>query len=165
MGANSWDYLTGLWKRGIITKQQARDQLKPFNYYDAIRPLLEARMKFNIGQHVRLKDTDYAGTVSGTDSLAGNWWVTVQMPNDHKITVTDPDMLEPVIEPQLGDVYTDKHGNEWIAVINRVRTGDNLTLICVDIVAPHFFTHVGYSEHTVADWEKQYEPKLKRRRP
>ena len=124
---------------------------------------------FREGQKVRLKNSPYEGTVKGgdyafikfTDELTGKAiWVA-------------PDLLEEVVEPpQVGDIYRDKNGDEWVAVVDTLCPGE-IIVNPVDRVrgwvrgdAMHFYTKpmraAGWS---IAHWHENYAPVLIRRRP
>ena len=120
------------------------------------------------GDHVRLKDSPYEGEV---ESSSEGWrYIRFRTRNGTQITVSDPDLLEPVLMPKVGDLYEDKNGFEWIIrdagslkytsalpflvaqVLDRPRSG--YPHGCLTLNKPR----------NLQDWIETYEPKLRRRR-
>jgi hypothetical protein len=121
------------------------------------------------GDRVRLKDSPYEGTVTSTVS----GMVTFKdAPTGASITLSHwpADMLEPVLTPEVGDIYEDKNGFEWIIrdagslkytsalpflvaqVLDRPRS--NYPYGCLTLNKPR----------NLQEWIDTYEPKLRRRR-
>jgi hypothetical protein len=115
------------------------------------------------GDHVRLKDSPYEGTVTSTVSGI----VTFKY-GGSAITVSNPDLLEPVIDPGPGDIYEDKNGAEWIIIRSCMSPGypEHTYAKLIDTRRPGYKHNTVFlsSPENITAWIDIYGPKLRRRR-
>jgi hypothetical protein len=170
----TYDDVLWAWRHGIITRQQALDQLPPpaafgnFDYAGIERRIMDRDSGFRAGDHVRLKDSPYHGTVEPMTQ----GWSYVRF-RDHttsiQITVSDASVLSLMVDPKPGDIYEDKNGNEWVILKQRGWSHHPEDMICARLIS---YTEVpGYQHSTLAltkpenitKWSDEYGPKLVRR--
>ena len=129
----------------------------------------EATMHIKIGDRVRLKDSPYTGTVKatygGTSSFTADGF-------EGAITADDT-LLEQVISPQVGDIYEDVNGNEWVIFEYGRKTGDAEPFLVAQLtgIRPPSYAHRSIILNThgklpsnLDRWITMYSPKLRRRR-
>ena len=156
-------------RRGVMTREQALDYLAPYlNPLDfpfaTIKEADMEKLEFTVNDKVRLKDSPYEGAVVET---AGRWSsARFRMENGQQITVSDASLLERVLDPQPGDIYEDKHGREWVIRRRGIFAAPGLFLFAqVTDGAPYTPSSLRVSQsEDLKQWERDYEPKLVRRR-
>lgn len=158
------------WRRGLVTELEARAELDSRQrraVEEAIRSIKKGTTmsKFKVGDKVRLKDSPYKGVIE--DGVQGWAYVRFRLADGHQITVSDYKMLEHDIDPQPGDIYEDKNGNEWVIIKQRGWSHHP-----EDMIAARLISYAeGYDHSTLAltkpenvvTWADKYGPKLVRR--
>lgn len=122
-------------------------------------------MSFKIGDRVHLKGgpAHYRGSVNATSTLYGTW---VLLDEGLKVYLKTAD-LEEDIDPQVGDIYVDKDGGEWVVTKDHMHMGtDDLIVKPIDQANEMFYTNYGQArDRKIENWISRCQPRLVRRRP
>lgn len=123
---------------------------------------------FKVGDSVRLKDSPYQGKVVST----GVGGLSFKSTLGAHISVSDNTLVERTIDPQIGDLYEDVNGHEWIVL---QYGGKREPFLIVQLVGsrPPNYQHrslvLGSRNNAsgisnLERWVTTYSPKLVRRR-
>jgi hypothetical protein len=113
---------------------------------------------------VLISGTSETGIVDADSGNVGAW---VRRDSDGLKYYLPVDMLETAIDPQLGDMYRDKDGNEWVAVNDHMNhSGNQVILRSIDVRNEGlYYTNPGMAtSQGLSFWVKKYSPVLVRRR-
>jgi hypothetical protein len=125
-------------------------------------PLKNEEAMFKKDAKVTISGTT-AGTVVSDSGTTGAW---VRRDSDGVKFYLPVDILEAAIDPQLGDVYRDSTGSEWVVLNDHMHPRSELIARSIDDPNKNqYYTNPGMAtRQSLNDWIKQYSPVLVRRR-
>ena len=126
---------------------------------------------FKVGDSVRLKDSPYQGKILTLPTSGDKFRVVFKSTLGPTIAVTDSTVIERVIDPQMGDVYEDNQGHEWIVLQYGRGNSDPFLIVQLIGARPANYQHRslvlgthGKTPSNLERWVTTYSPKLVRRR-
>lgn len=117
--------------------------------------------QYRVGDVLRLKDTPYEGKFQWrTEGI-----ISIELGDGTRLQAAAKYFEKLFQQPQIGDIYLDKNGHEWI--IRAYRGNSNKVVahvIDADVSDPLYISHPTDSNYSLEAWWQKFEPRLLRRR-